>query len=393
MDSNSNKENLKEKLNEYSSMRDIEVDSNKLLNYKRMRIDNVSEISFGSTAKNISDKKKQLTKNKSKSKPSQIINEINNNTYINICKNEYSSLGNNNLSSNFNSADKLENINTFEIYTGDKFSVFNKQSQSELSLFSSKNISTKVEKNNTLTAFLNKNQNNCDFNSSCNSNLYNSNLNTSDKFNCNLSNYIKINNNSLIENSKSSMINTISSNKNARINDFFKLKNNEKSTGFKQPYCSNNESDEKMNLLVERLNNTNYKLRTEIESLKSTILDKDENIKKFICDIRVISDMLKANKTALINKLRENENLKRKQQKENLNRMSLRLSKPSEKFGSNYDYWFDGEDFNDIRSELIKIAKKKEYLEKTRNILNEKLNKLNIDSNDLQLQERGMLNT
>lgn len=393
MDSNSNKENLKEKLNEYSSMRDMEGDSNKLLNYKRMRIDNVSEISFGSTAKNISDKKKQITKNKSKSKPSQIINEINNNTYINICKNEYSSLGNNNLSSNFNSADKLENINTFEIYTGDKFSVFNKQSQSELSLFSSKNISTKVEKNNTLTAFLNKNQNNCDFNSSCNSNLYNSNLNTSDKFNCNSSNYIKINNNSLIENSKSSMINTISSNKNARINDFFKLKNNEKSTGFKQPYCSNNESEEKMNLLVERLNNTNYKLRTEIESLKSTILDKDENIKKFICDIRVISDMLKANKTALINKLRENENLKRKQQKENLNRMSLRLSKPSEKFGSNYDYWFDGEDFNDIRSELIKIAKKKEYLEKTRNILNEKLNKLNIDSNDLQLQERGMLNT
>ena len=66
----------------------------------------------------------------------------------------------------------------------------------------------------------------------------------------------------------------------------------------KQPYCSNNESDEKMNLLVERLNNTNYKLRTENESLKSTILDKDENIKKFICDIRVISDMLKANKTA-----------------------------------------------------------------------------------------------
>ena len=59
---------------------------------------------------------------------------------------------------------------------------------------------------------------------SCNSNLYNSNLNTSDKFNCNSSNYIKINNNSLIENSKSSMINTISSNKNARINDFFKLK-------------------------------------------------------------------------------------------------------------------------------------------------------------------------
>lgn len=170
--------------------------------------------------------------------------------------------------------------------------------------------------------------------------------------------------------------NSMNSNNNIkdhRITNFFKTASKNQSieepTNLAYPTCISCQDKKKLENKVNELkNSTNLQAKTIsdqkilIESLKCTITDIEDKNKTLNDDNHILTKNLIECRSVLTRIIKEKENIMRQNKREWINQMTIKISRPSNRYNIGNEYWEDGFEISEIKNELNSIEKKKEEL-------------------------------